>query len=288
MATTLKSSVFLAVIAFSAGCITFEQQTVSYLHDATRDRLLVHIIHSGIHGDARPTDLTEAEQADLLEAVQGRQVYLFDNWLPVVDLDALCIDLADPVNLHVSEAAQEAEIALRDWRALLAVNIQISNGPFYVDGAGHLSAVQHVTVSNVRALVQSGNRVWRQQAEARLIDEPDEPEWMVAASIAEPVQLNGNQLVFRYPAEGELPGERRWLDAGVLNVVNGVATLTLGSPAAPRVTFATHPKHSYQPTAVEFVRQRFGLAERFDSKADADAFFSGARVPQFLDEKRQR
>jgi hypothetical protein len=288
MATPLNSSVFLAVVAFSAGCISFEQQTVSYQHDAARDRLLVHIVHSGIHGDARPKGLTEAEQADLLEAVQGRQVYLFDSWLPIVDLDALCIDLAEPVNPHVSEAAQQAEIALRDWRALLAVNIQISNGPFYVDGAGHLSAVQHITVSNVRALVQSGNRVWRQQAEARLIGEPDEPEWMMAASIADPVQLNGNQLVLRYLADGELPGERRWLDAGVLNVLDGVATLTLGSPAAPRVTFATSPKHSYQPSAVEFVRHRFGLAERFDPRADADAFFAGARAPQFLDEHRQR
>jgi len=274
MATPLKSAMFVAVVALSAGCISFDQQTVSYQHDAAHDRLRVQIVYSGIYGDTLATRLTAAEETDLLEVVQGRQVYLFDGWLPIVDLDELCIEPGEPVSPHASEASRRAEFALRDWRALLAVNTQISNGPFYVDVAGRLSAVQHITISNVRALVEAGNRTWRQQAEARLMDAP---EWTVAASIAEPVQLDRNQLILRYPAEDELPGERRWLDAGILSVVDAVATLTLGSPAAPRVAFVTPSANHYQPNAVEFVRYRVGLAAHFDPRADADSFFSGNR-----------
>lgn len=274
MATPLKSAMCLAVAALSAGCITFDQQTVSYEHDAAGDRLRVHILYAGIHGEARATGLSEAEQADLLEVGAGRQIYLFEKWLPLVDLDALCLAMAEPVDPLASEAARQAEIALRDWWTLLAANVQISNGPFYIDGAGHLSAVQHVTISNVRALVMSGNRVWRLQAEARLMDEP---EWTIAAGIAEPVELNGNQLILRYPAVDEVPGERRWLDAGILNIADGVVTLTLGSPAAPRVAFVTPSANQYLPNAVEFVRQRFGLAAQFDPGADMDTFFRGSR-----------
>lgn len=274
MATAQKSAMFVAVAALSAGCISFEQQAVSYQHDAARDRLRVHIVYSGIHGDARATELSEAEQADLLEVVQARQVYLFDGWLPIVDLDALCIDMAEPVSPHASEAARRAELALRDWWELLAANIEITNGPFYVDDAGRLSAVQHITISSTRALVEAGNRTWTLQAKARLMDAP---EWTVAASIAEPVRLNGNQLILRYPADDELPGERRWLDGGILSVVDGLATLTLGSPAAPRVAFVTPSTNHYLPNAVEFVKQRFGLSAQFDPRTDADSFFSGNR-----------
>ena len=282
MASRLKNATFVAIAVLAAGCVTFEQQTVSYQHDEARDRLLVHVVYSGIHGDAAftpavrltATELTEAEKTDLVEVVRGRQVYLFDNWLPIVDLDALCVDLAEPMDPHVSDAERVAEIALRDWWTLLARNMHISNGPFYIDDGGKLSAVQRITISNFRAVVQSANRAWTLQAEAWLLDEP---EWESAARIAEPIRITGNQLVLRYPAGDEVPGERRWLNAGILNSADGIATLTLGSPAAPRVTFATPSADHYLPNAVEFVRQRFGLAERFDPKTDADAFFAGTR-----------
>ena len=271
-----KSATLLAVIAFSAGCVNFEQQTVSYRHDAARDRLLVHIVYSGIHGDTLDTGLSGAEETDLLEVVQGRQIYLFDSWPPMVDLDALCTELDEPVTSHGSDAARVAEIALRDWWTLLAANVQISNGPFYIDGTGRLSAVQRIVISNLGAVVKSANRAWTLQAEAWLLDAP---EWEWVARIAEPFRISGNQLILRYPEGRASPGERRWLDGGILNIVDGIATLTLGSPAAPRVGFVTPAADSYLPNAVEFVRRRFGLAEKFDPKADADAFFAGTRRP---------
>jgi hypothetical protein len=282
MASRLNSGTFLAIAALSMGCVTFEQQTVSYQHDEAGDRLLVHIVYSGIHGDSAftPTvrlpamDLTGAEKADLVEVVRGSQVYLFDNWLPIVDLDALCVVLGEPIDPYASEAARSAGVALRDWWTLLAANVEISNGPFYINGTGRLSAVQHITISHLSAVVTSANRAWSQQAETWL---SSEPEWEVAARIVQPAQLNGNQLVLRYPAGDEPTGERRWLDAGVLSIVDGIATLTLGSPTTPRVTFVTPLANHYVPNAVGFVRQRFGLLEHFDPKADADVFFAGTR-----------
>jgi len=282
MATQLNSAIILAVAAFSAGCISFDQQTVSYQHDTARDQLRVHIVYAGIHGDTaltpgvRPgaTGLTEAQQADLLDVVHGRQIYLFDNWPPIVDLDALCNELAEPMTSDVSDEVRVAEVALRDWWTLLAANVQISNGPFYIDGTGRLSAVQRIVISNLGAVVKSANRAWARQAEAWLLDAP---EWEWAARIGEPFRITGNQLILRYPAGDESPGERRWLDGGILNIVGGMATLTLGSPEAPRVTFVTPSADYYQPNAVEFVRQRFGLAAHFDPRVDADSFFSGGR-----------
>lgn len=282
MATQVKSAIFLAAAAFSAGCISFDQQTVSYHHDTARDQLRVHIVYSGIRGDTAltpavrtgATGLTEAEQADLLDVAQARQIYLFDSWPPIVDLDALCTELAEPMNPHVSDAVRLADIALRDWWTLLVANVQISNGPFYIDGTGRLSAVQRISISNLGAVVKSANRAWALQAEAWLLDAP---EWEWAARIEEPFRITGNQLILRYPAGDESPGERRWLDGGILNIVDGIATLTLGSPAAPRVTFVTPSAGHYQPNAVEFVRQRFGLAAHFDPRADADSFLSGSR-----------
>ena len=282
MARQLNSAILLAVAAFSASCISFDQQTVSYQHDTARDQLRVHIVYSGIRGGTastpamrtRATGLTEAEQMDLLDVVRGRQIYLFDSWPPIVDLDALCNELAEPMTADVSDAVRLAEIALRDWWTMLTTNVQISNGPFYLDGAGRLSAVQRIVISNPGAVVKSANRAWARQADAWLLDAP---EWEWAARIDEPFRIMGNQLILRYPAGDESPGERRWLDGGILNIVDGMATLTLGSPAAPRVTFVTPSAGNYQPNAVEFVRQRFGLAEHFDPKADADSFLGGGR-----------
>ena len=278
MASLQSRAMFLAVAAFSAGCITFEQQTVSYRHDPGRDVLLVQIVYSGIHGDATHESgvgvttpgLTEVEQADLVEAVRGNQIYLFDSWLPVFDLDALCLELAE----RAYGAPDEAELARREFWRLLAANVRISNGPFYLDGQGRLSAVQHIRITNLGAVVRSANRFWAVETEALLMEAP---EWEPAARIDQPVQFVGNQLILRYPAGEEVPGQRRWLDAGVLKVADGVATLTLGSPTASRVTFVTPSAGRYVGNAVEFVRQHFGLDAGFDPKADADALFGWTR-----------
>ncbi len=242
MATQLNSAILLSVAALSAGCISFDQQTVSYQHDTARDQLRVHIVYAGIHGDTaltpgvRPgaTGLTEAQQADLSRRRPGQADLSLRQLAANVDLDALCNELAEPMQADVSDAVQVAEIAVRDWLRS-AANVQISNGPFYIDGAGRLSAVQRITISNLGAVVRSANRAWTRQAEAWLLDAP---EWEWAARIGEPFRITANQLVLRYPAGDEFPGERRWLDGGVLNVVDGMATLTLGSPAAPRVTLS--------------------------------------------------
>ena len=132
-------------------------------------------------------------------------MYLFDSWLPIVDLDGLCEDLGEPMDPDAPEAIQRAEIALREWWSLLAQNVQISNGPFYIDGAGKLSAVQHIAISNLSAVVKSANRAWSLQAEAWLMTAP---EFEIAAKIAEPLTIAGNQLTLRFPAGDEPPGER--------------------------------------------------------------------------------
>ena len=277
----LRSLSIVAVAVLSAACITFQEQTISYRHDVEHDRLLVHSTYVGIHGDGRfgafedddPDGLTVEEQDELASAALGQQLYFFDNWIRVLDMEDVGRQLARPSRSWAAELDRIADKARREWWRVLVENVTISGGPFYLDPANRLCAVQRVTVTNLSAVVGAFNASWRPFVRSVAVEDPD---WASRAITIEAVMaFTGNQLTIRYPSD---TGENESSLGDVVRAFKegGIMTLVVGRPSSSRVTITKSVESGYLPNAVGFVRQRLGIAKKFDPVVDADRFLSSA------------
>jgi hypothetical protein len=276
----LRSLAISIVALMSSACITFQEQSISYRYDVDSDRLLVHSIYAGIYGDGLfgspeeddPYGLTGDEEDELVWAASGQQMFFFDNWSQVLDLDEARRQLANPAGAVVSQRDRAADQARRELLRALADNVTMSKGPFYLDSAGRLCAVQRMTVRNLSAVIKVLNASWQPYVRSVAVEDPD---WASRAiTIDSVLAFTGNQLVVRYPGWAEDPGT---IPGDVSRVFNeaGIVTLVVGRPDAARVTVTRTMETRYLPNAVGFVRQRFGIATRFDPALDAARFFTG-------------
>jgi len=278
----LRSLSIATVAVMSTACITFQEQTISYRHDMESDRLLIYSTYVGIHGDGHfgwsddddPGGLTLEEQDELTSAALGQQLYLFDNWIPVLDMEEVRRQLRSPAGSFVSELDRLADKARRELWNVLVDNVTISGGPFYLDPANRLCAVQRVTVTNLSAVVSALNASWQPYVRSVAVDDPD---WASRAVTIEPVlTFTGNRLTIRYPGYAD---EHETSLGGVVGVLNtgGIVTLVVGRSETSRVTITKTVETDYLPNAVGFVRQRVGITKAFDPGLDADRFFAAAR-----------
>jgi len=274
-----RSLSITSIALMSVACITFQEQSISYRHDVERDRLLVHSTYVGIYGDGLfglpeeddPYGLTREEQDELTLVASGQQMYFFDNWNQVLDLDDVRRQLANPPGTFVSQRERAADQARRELLKVLADNVTMSKGPFYLDSAARLCAVQRMTVTNLTAVIKVLNASWQPYVRSVAVEDPD---WASRAITLETVlAFAGNQLVVRYPGHTEDPG---LMPADVSRVFNeaGIVTLVVGRPDAARVTVTKTVEAGYVPNAVGFVRHRFGIATHFDPALDAERFFT--------------
>ena len=277
----LRSLAISIVALISGGCITFQEQSISYAHDVESDRLLVHSTYVGIYGDGLfgsyegddPYGLTFEEQNELTLAASGQQMYFFDNWIQVLDLNEVRRQLADPPGAFVSRRDRAADQARRELLKVVIDNVTISKGPFYLDSADRLCAVQRMTVTNLSAVIKVLNASWRPYVRSVAAQDPD---WASRAITIESVlAFTGNQLTVRYPGYTEDPGIKPEDVSRVFNDA-GIVTLVVGRSDAERVTVTKTIERGYLPNAVGFVRQRFGIATEFDPALDAERFFAGA------------
>ena len=200
----LPSLSIVAVAVLSSACITFQEQTIAYRHDVERDRLLIHTTYVGIHGDGRfgwseddPEGLTVEEQEELASAALGQQLFVFDNWTRVLDMDEIRGQLARPARSFGSELDRSADKAKRELWNTLIENVTMSGGPFYLDRANRLCAVQRVTVTNLSGVIRALNALWQPYVRSVAVEDPD---WASRAITVEPVlAFTGNQLTMRYP-----------------------------------------------------------------------------------------
>jgi hypothetical protein len=280
--TTCRRAFVLAVMLASVGCITFEEQTMSYEHDPEHDRLRVHTTYIGVFGDGLfsesdempANELTPEEKDELLAAARGQQIYFFDNLDRVIDLVELRGQLAMPAPPFAASADRAVADAKRAvWNSLLA-NATISNGPFYLDSRGRLCAVQRMTIVNLSSVVKAVNRALRLQA-AALADE--DPEWSrEAVAVSEWLVFEGNRFTVRYPRDN---GHSSFAFPGALGPGASVVTRVFGDFDARRVTVSNRVEGRFVPNAIGFVRQHIGLELKFDAVLDADRFFSQGHAP---------
>jgi hypothetical protein len=256
----------IALGILSAGCITFEQQTLTYQRRVAEDRLLIYNVYTGIYGDSEgseeavPAELSQREQQELTAAVRGRQAYFFDNWIQAIDLDELEAQLRAGPDPDLSPSKRRADDAEREAWAALVKNMSISNGPFFQDEAGRLCAVQRITISNLSETLRLLNVALTEYASAQ---SADDPAWLHALGTREWLTFDGNRFTFRYPSDEGDAGDR-------------VRTRVVGSIDAPRVTLTGRVRDRYRPNALEFVGSRFGIQSPFDPREDADRFFASA------------
>lgn len=275
---TFRHSVGLALLVvlatWSAGCITFEKQSLTYEHRETEDRLLIYNVYLGIYGDdelrwnIHRGFLTEPEQVDLNETVEGRRLFLFDNGLDVIDLDEMKKALTFPVEDGLAPEELRAEQGRRElWAALLA-NMSFSNGPFFLNSDGRLCAVQRITVTNLSRVIRLTNIAMHLTAEAAASEDAEWPP--EAVYVREWIAFEGNRLTVRGLAQ--LNPEDDWTS-------EIIQTRIFGTVDAPRVTITEHRDDAYRPNAIAFARTRFGVLTDFDLQADMERFFAGQPKP---------
>ena len=270
-----------AVEVALSSCIEFKSQTMSWYHDEASDSLLIHQRYEGIFGADRTEELTAKERGELVSVLTGEHTFFFSNWILELDVAALRAEAREAAAESGPGAAEVARAC-----QLVADNVRVSNGPFYLDDGGRLCGVQRIVLTNVSAVVTAINAACRAQAVAEADDEGksgNERTFLRAIAGGLPcVELKGGWLRLRLPlgkdesAEQATEGAAEVEEAGGrLEIVDRVQVLSFGDPDVPRQALALPVSASdYRPNAVEFVRQRFGIAEAFDPEADLAAFFA--------------
>jgi hypothetical protein len=276
------------VCLFWSGCIQFERQLLTYRHDPSSDTLRVYQTYVGVFGDgtAEGTLLSGAsssgspvrhgeglnpdEQNQLLDAFAGQQTYTYTSW-PSLDFAEV--------------RAEKAGLPPEAVQVLLA-GLHVSNGPFYLDAEGRLCAVQRITVTHISKVLAAFEAVVRSDfAKDRGSRSAEQYalELRVAANPEPLVWLEGNRVTLRRPQlreNFESDDYDSLVHAGVeIAFADDTATFRFGRTDSDHELFAVlpDPGATYVGNAVAFVRERFGIAERFDAQADAARFF-GSRA----------
>ena len=214
----------------------------------------------------------------------GEQVFFFGNFLAGVDLAEFRDQIDRPPDPDTTPTAQAARAADNELNALIVANVHISNGPFYLDGAGRLCGVQRVTVTRVSAILSAVNVATRADQADEAVN-PKTPATMRAVydhAATDPrpsIVMDGNRVVVRAPSSRRDFDERDDSEftraGGTVSFADDISTMSFGRSHSEReaLTLPVHPGQ-YRPNAIAFVREHFGLAEEFDPVADADRFFS--------------
>ena len=286
-----------AALPLLAGCIEFKDQTASYRHDDASDTIYIFQDYRGIFGDSASADdpntpLTQPEIEQLASVWTTERTFFFANWILELNLPEIRHKLADIDDASENPLERSFEERMRGLLPLFLANTRISNGPYYLDADGRLCGVQRVTITHVTDLVAAGNELIRAALQVDAADPNKPPEtralYARAATVADPfIAVEGNRITVRYPMLAD--DYEKAQSAAKTDDKDDLARLTA---AGVRVSFAdewmtasfgrtdsayeelTMPvsAESYRPTALEHVREHYGIATAFDPKAARDAF----------------
>ncbi len=281
----------LAFAVALTGCIEFERQTVTYLHDAKADTLHIHQTYHGIYGADDATKLSEQERVQLDSVMKGQRTFFFANWIFELNVGLFREGLAKseaPKTNSLEEAQRRAETNLL---TLLIANVRVENGKFYLNEKGQSCGTQRVTLRNVSKLVAAGNALMRKALEVEMKDKPTAAEReLINASLARPepfFTLTGQQLRFRYPlpraefdkADADDPKLKQFTSefvrqGGTMSHEKGELHIRFGRTDAAResLTLPMTTDKSYRANATGHIRYTFGLAKDFDPKKDMEDF----------------
>jgi len=282
------AAVFIAIAV--SGCMEFEQQTLWYHHDAATDTLRIHQTYRGIHGSDLPEGLSALEIDQLRSVWNGERTFFFGNWITELDLTSGRKTLAETPASDLTEPARAYDAAMRRVISLLLAHSHISNGPFYTDDSGRLCGVQRVEITNLSRIIPAANDAMRaafaEEAANENNDEGKRTRYARAANDPAPfIVITGNRISVRIPAsreefeseaspeddDNELQALQR--AGGSATFADDIVTITFGREDSEResLTLPEQPKVTVH-NAETFVRERFGIAAKFDPAADADQF----------------
>jgi len=278
------------------GCLEFEDQTLSYRYDSGTDTLRIFQDYHGIFGVDDTGKLTDPEVEQLDSVLKGQRTFFFANWIFEYNRDhlrELLQDLKDPQKRK--ELTETASTRFEKLFTLAVDNVRVENNGFSLDAKGRLCGSQKLTVTQVTKLIAAGNDAVREliKAEAGKQETSAEERAILLKAEAGPgdfIKLQGSALTVRVPmtpreyAEMMDPGSSDFRlltefrrQGGRISMANDLVTFGLGAPTNA-VTALTLPmaKKPYAPNAVDAVRKRASIREKFDPTSAAWAFLDSS------------
>ena len=286
----------LTLALSTSACLEFEEQTMSYRYGKATDELRIFQDYRGIFGADAQGDAGVAlsdDEAEQLESVLGgRRTFFFGNWIFEYDgeaLETLRESVSNPETSKVAAPDRPKLVRLLD---LALKNVDIANGPFYVDGDGKLCGVQSVAVKDFSKIVAAVNEcapIFFQQVKE---DEDVSPADLAAIAKFEKdpeaklLWHDGNALRLTWPMSratydenlGTRSNDPKRMDevraAGIgIKFADDVATFSVGR-AADEITSVTldFSKVAYTPNALTAVRTKRKVKDGNDTAAAAKTF----------------
>lgn len=284
------------------GCLEFEDQTLSYRYDTHTDTLRIFQDYHGIFGADDVAKVTDAEAEELDSVLKGQRTFFFANWIMEYNREQLrerLEELKDPEKRRETKQPETAIVRYEKLMTLALDNVRMENDGFYLDAKGRLCGNQKVTVTGVSKLIAAGNEALREmiRAEAGKLETSAEQKAVLLKAERGPgdfIRLQGNAISVRFPTTqdefakwmGSPPDDGRQLkefrrQGGRITMTNDLATFSLGVPTDVVTTLtlpvATKP---YVPNAVDAVRKRTSIREKFDPSSAAREFLNPSSPAQ--------
>ena len=308
------------LLLLTSSCIEFEKQAVTFRYDKANDRLLVFQVYEGIFGGERKEGLTDDEKRQLDSVFERERTFFFANWIWEYDranaekLAAGQFDKQDEQPLTAERSAVHTEVIALAELALAGVKVE--NGKFYLNEEAKLSGYQMVTIGNVSQIVAQANRAISAGVKAKgkfeNLSEATNALFRQAVDEGSPwLGVDGSCLRVRIPlAYKDFVAHKRktadeWsreLDAAMAieqeppkglfgliealhsdlwtSYLDDVVEFTVGHPKlhAARVSVPVHG--SYEPNAVQYVGEKYGVEQGLDVEAAQNRFVGSERAEE--------
>lgn len=289
----------LALAAMLAGCLEFEEQALSFTHDAKTGTLRIFQDYRGICGSDQPEGLSQSEQNQLESVLTTPRTFFFANWIFEIDHRALrqsLADLRDPETRKKQNLTEEEAARIERLIQVLLAGSRIENGPFYTDAKGRLCAVQFVTFPRIAEVLQAMNDAipdyLRREAAGKGTAPKDAAVMLAAAKHRKTfVSLDGNRFTITWPctraafdqafgphaeADAKLAAFKR--QGGTVSFADNEVTLSIGAASAPLTTL-TLPISGKPATgnAMARVKDRATIREGYDPQAAMNDFIKPSR-----------
>ncbi|MGV3756770.1 MAG: hypothetical protein ACO1QS_15410 [Verrucomicrobiota bacterium] len=297
MRTKIALIFSFALLVLLCGCLQFEEQSMSYRYDEKTDTLYIFQEYRGISA-GQGEGLSEDEIRQLESVIKTERTFFFANWITEFDREALREhrnELKNPPADKKSELSEEERKLVLELLDLALANVKVENGPFYFDAEKRLCGVQKVTVKKVSELIRNANKVIPIVIKDSAKDEEDAADKAVLVKMLEKrrefIWLEKNTLNWVWPmtkadheknfgagGEAQLAVEAFKRSGGSIEFKEDEVHFRIGT-LTDRITTLAMPVakaekdyKGYKPNAVEEVKKRAVILEKFDVEAARKEF----------------
>ena len=294
-----KIAVFfsLGFLLLLCGCLEFEEQSMSYRYDEKTDTLYIFQDYRGIA--ASSGEKLSADEVQQLESViKTERTFFFANWILEYNREALVEyhnALKNPLGGEESGWSEGKRKQFVELLDLALANVKVENGPFYFDAEKRLCGVQKVTVKKVSEVIRSANKVIPLAVKDSAQEEEDAAVKAVFLKMIEKrkefIWLEKNTLNWVWPmtkadheknfgagGEARLAVEAFKRSGGSIEFKEDEVHFQIGTPTdrittlAMPVAKAEKDYKGYKPNAVEEVKKRAVILEKYDVEAARKEF----------------